>query len=38
VVFGGLVNSNGIIYWISDDGALHAKIEGKFSGKPASEE
>lgn len=27
-----------IIYWMSDDGALHAKIEGKLGGKPASEE
>jgi Domain of unknown function (DUF6265) len=27
-----------IIYWVSDDGALHAKIEGKLKGKPASEE
>ena len=27
-----------IIYWLSDDGALHAKIEGTLKGKPASEE
>jgi hypothetical protein len=27
-----------IIYWVSDDGALHAKIEGMLKGKPASEE
>jgi hypothetical protein len=27
-----------IIYWISDDGALHAKIQGMLKGKPASEE
>jgi hypothetical protein len=27
-----------IIYWLSDDGALHAKIEGTMNGKPASEE
>lgn len=27
-----------IIYWLGDDGALHAKIEGVLKGKPASEE
>lgn len=27
-----------VIYWISDDGALHAKIEGTMNGKPAAEE
>jgi hypothetical protein len=27
-----------VIYWLSDDGALHAKIEGTMNGKPASEE
>ena len=27
-----------IIYWISNDGSLHAKIEGKIKGEPASEE
>ena len=27
-----------IIYWMSNDGALHAKIEGTLSGKPAAEE
>ena len=27
-----------IIYWLSDDGALHAKIEGTMNGKPAAEE
>jgi hypothetical protein len=27
-----------IIYWLSDDGALHAKIEGTMNGKPSSEE
>ena len=27
-----------IVYWMSDDGSLHAKIEGTLSGKPASEE
>lgn len=27
-----------IIYWLSDDGALHAKIEGTVKGKLASEE
>ena len=27
-----------VIYWLSDDGALHAKIEGTLKGKPASEE
>ena len=27
-----------IIYWLSHDGALHAKIEGKLKGQPASEE
>ena len=27
-----------VIYWLSDDGALHAKIEGIMNGKPASEE
>jgi hypothetical protein len=27
-----------IIYWVSDDGALHAKVEGTLKGKPAAEE
>lgn len=27
-----------IIYWLSDDGALHAKIEGTQGGKPAAAE
>ncbi len=27
-----------IIYWLGDDGALHAKIEGMIKNKPASEE
>jgi len=27
-----------IIYWMSGDGSLHAKIEGKLKGQPASEE
>lgn len=27
-----------IIYWVSEDGALHAKIEGTMNGKPASDE
>lgn len=27
-----------IIYWMTGDGSLHAKIEGTLSGKPASEE
>ena len=27
-----------IIYWLTSDGALHAKIEGKLGGKPATEE
>lgn len=27
-----------VIYWLSDDGALHAKIEGSLNGKTASEE
>lgn len=27
-----------IIYWLSDDGSLHARIEGILKGKPASEE
>lgn len=27
-----------IIYWMSNDGALHAKIEGKIKGEAASEE
>ena len=27
-----------IIYWMGDDGSLHAKIEGTLSGKPAAEE
>src|SRR4030095_8957852 len=27
-----------IIYWQSDDGSLHAKIEGTLQGKPAAEE
>jgi hypothetical protein len=27
-----------VIYWLSDDGALHAKIEGTMNGKPAAEE
>jgi hypothetical protein len=27
-----------IIYWLGDDGALHAKIEGTMNGKPAAEE
>ncbi|CAN5886820.1 DUF6265 family protein [soil metagenome] len=27
-----------IVYWLSDDSALHAKIEGTRNGKPASEE
>jgi hypothetical protein len=27
-----------IIYWVSDDGALHAKIEGTMNGKAAAEE
>lgn len=27
-----------IIYWLGDDGSLHAKIEGTKKGKPASEE
>lgn len=27
-----------IIYWMSGDGSLHAKIEGKLTGEPASEE
>jgi hypothetical protein len=27
-----------IIYWMSNDGSLHAKIEGTLNGKPAAEE
>ncbi len=27
-----------VIYWLSDDGALHAKIEGTMNGKAAAEE
>ncbi len=27
-----------VIYWVSDDGALHARIEGTMNGKPAAEE
>jgi uncharacterized protein DUF6265 len=27
-----------IIYWLTDDGTLHAKIEGTIKGKPAAEE
>ncbi len=27
-----------ILYWLTDDGALHAKIEGTQGGKPTSEE
>ncbi|MBA2524296.1 MAG: hypothetical protein H0V18_00740 [Pyrinomonadaceae bacterium] len=27
-----------VIYWLSDDGALHARIEGTMNGKPAAEE
>jgi hypothetical protein len=27
-----------IIYWLTDDGALHAKIEGTLNGQPAAEE
>jgi len=27
-----------IIYWLGDDGSLHAKIEGTLGGKPAAEE
>jgi len=27
-----------VIYWLGDDGALHAKIEGTMNGKPAAEE
>jgi Domain of unknown function (DUF6265) len=27
-----------ILYWLADDGRLHAKIEGSQGGKPASEE
>jgi len=27
-----------ILYWLTDDGALHARIEGKLKGQPASEE
>ncbi|MBI3447558.1 MAG: hypothetical protein HY049_01365 [Acidobacteria bacterium] len=27
-----------ILYWLGDDGSLHAKIEGTLKGKPASEE
>jgi len=27
-----------IIYWMTKDGALHARIEGKIKGEPASEE
>jgi hypothetical protein len=27
-----------IIYWMTDDGSLHAKIEGTLKGQPASEE
>ena len=27
-----------VIYWLDDDGALHAKIEGTMNGKPAAEE
>ena len=27
-----------IIYWMTDDKSLHAKIEGTLGGKPASEE
>jgi hypothetical protein len=27
-----------IIYWLSEDGALHAKIEGTMNGKPTAEE
>lgn len=27
-----------IIYWLTEDGALHAKIEGRLAGKPAAEE
>jgi hypothetical protein len=29
---------NRIVYWLSKDGALHARIEGKLKGQPASEE
>ncbi len=27
-----------VIYWLGEDGALHAKIEGTLNGKPAAEE
>lgn len=27
-----------VIYWLGEDGALHAKIEGTMNGKPAAEE
>jgi hypothetical protein len=27
-----------VIYWLGDDGALHAKIEGRMNGKPAAKE
>ena len=27
-----------IIYWLTDEGSLHAKIEGTLGGKPAAEE
>jgi len=27
-----------VIYWLGDDGAMHAKIEGTMNGKPAAEE
>jgi hypothetical protein len=27
-----------VIYWLGDDGALNAKIEGTMNGKPAAEE
>jgi Domain of unknown function (DUF6265) len=27
-----------ILYWLGDDGSLHAKIEGSLQGQPASEE
>ena len=27
-----------VIYWLGDDGSLHARIEGTLNGKPASEE
>ena len=27
-----------VLYWLTDDGRLHAKIEGSQGGKPASEE